>query len=210
MKARIFRFSWVFANALFILSCGVPYSMVSGKHLAPAENFVVDLPPGWRQHNLSADPLRNYTAMLEKRRKIEWDLLRLTRDGLLLQQISIGRIPLGEELPYSKRKLAADMIPLEAAEIISNDFRSNSNLTAQTIVENAPATVGGFAGFKLHYTYRTEEELNMEGLFYGAIIGSWLYYMLYEAPAQHYFAKDLEVFNRTRSSFQIVKGSSRG
>jgi hypothetical protein len=208
MKRTFFWVPWVFANVLLILSCGVPYSLVTERHVTSPENFAVDLPQGWRQHNLSSDPLQGFTAMLEKRRKLSWDVIRLTRDGLLLQQICIGRIPVTDELPNTKRKLTQQMIPLEAAEVISDDIRSNSNLTHQQIIEDAPATVGGYPGFKLHYTYRAEDRLKIEGLFYGAIVGPSLYYVLYEAPAQHYFNKDLQVFDKTVSSFQILKGAS--
>lgn len=208
MKRTFFWVPWVFANILLLLSCGVPYSPVTERHVTSPENFAVDLPQGWRQHNVSSDPLQGFTAMLEKRRKLSWDVIRLTRDGLLLQQICIGRIPVTDELPNTKRKLTQQMIPLEAAEVISDDIRSNSNLTHQQIIEDAPAIVGGYPGFKLHYTYRAEDRLKIEGLFYGAIVGPSLYYVLYEAPAQHYFNKDLQVFDRTRSSFQILKGAS--
>jgi hypothetical protein len=207
MKRKVFAVARVSVVIPLLTSCGVPYALVSGRHTASAENFAVDLPEGWRQHNPSADPLRNLTALLEKRPKLSWDVLRLTRDGLLLQQICIGRISLSAELPNTKRKLAQQMLPSELAEVISDEFRSNSNLTHQEILESAPATVGGHSGFKLHYTYRFDE-LKLEGLFYGAMVGPWLYYVLYEAPAQHYFAKDLEVFERTRSSLQITKGAS--
>ena len=149
-----------------------------------------------------------YKAMLEKRHKLSWDVIRLTHDGLLLQQICIGRIWVMDELPNTNRKLAQQMIPLGAAELMSDELRSNSNLTHQEIIENAPATVGGYAGFKLHYSYWTEEKLKVKGLFYGAIVGPWLYYVLYEAPAQHYFNKDLEVFDRMLASFQIFEGAS--
>jgi hypothetical protein len=81
------------------------------------------------------------------------------------------------------------------------------NLNYQQILEDAPATVGGYSGFSLHYTYRFQD-LKFEGLFYGAWVGARLYYVLYEAPTQGYFAKDFEVFNRTRSSFQIRKEAS--
>ncbi len=181
--------------------------MVSGRYEARGENFVVDLPQGWRRHNASADPLYGFTAMLEKRHKLSWDVIRLTRDGLLLQQICIGRIPLTEELPHTKRKLAQQMTPWEAAEVMSDDFRSNSNLTHQEIIENTPASVGGYPGFNLHYAYRTGDRLKLEGLLSGAIVGPWLYYVLYEAPAQYYFAKDIQVFEKTRNSFQIGKTS---
>jgi hypothetical protein len=198
----------VIFHAFFLASCAVPYSLVTEAHVTAPENFSVDLPQGWRQHNTSGDPLYAYTAMLEKRRKLGWDVIRLTRDGLLLQQIGIGRIPISEELPYTKKKLAQEMIPQEAAELIGDNIRSNSNLTHQEIIENAPATVGGYPGFKLHYSYQTEDQLKIEGLFYGALVDSWLYYVLYEAPAQHYFNKDLQVFETTRASFQILKATA--
>jgi hypothetical protein len=186
------------------------YSPVTEPHIMLPESFAVDLPQGWRQHDLWADPywLKNYTAMLEKRRKLTWDVIRLTHDGLLLQQICIGRMPVVDELPNTKRELAQDMTPLEAGEMMGDELRSNPYLTNQDMIESAPATVGGYPGFRLHYTYRTEEKLKVEGLYYGAIVGPWLYYMLYEAPAQHYFNKDLQVFDRMLSSVQILKGVS--
>ena len=223
MKTKLFWVAWVAANIFLLISCMVPYPLVTERHVVSPENFAVDLPPGWRQHDPLYDPLwrqhpsydsyglydsYDYKAMVEKRRKLSWDVIRLTHDGLLLQQICIGRMPVVDELPNTKRQLAQQMSPLEAAEMISNDIRSNSNLTHQEIIENAPATVGGYPGFKLHYTYRTEEKLKVEGLFYGAIVGPWLYYVLYEAPAQHYFKKDLQVFDRMLSSFQILKGAA--
>jgi hypothetical protein len=217
MKTKLFWVSWMAASMFLLISCIVPYSLVTETHVVSPENFAVDLPQGWRQHDPLYDSLwrqqplydsYGYKAIFEKRRKISWDVIRLTHDGLLLQQICIGRMPVVDELPNTKRELAQEMAPLEAGEMISSDIRSNPNLTNQDIVENAPATVGGYPGFKLHYTYRTEEKLKVEGLYYGAIVGPWLYYVLYEAPAQHYFNKDLQVFDRMLSSFQIVKGAS--
>ena len=208
MKRKFFWVPWVAANIFLLISCIVPYSRVTEVHVVSSENFAVDLPQGWRQHDASFDPNKNFKATLEKRRKLSWDVIRLTHDGLLLQQICIGRVPIMIELPNTKREVGPKMKPLEAAEVMSDELRSNSNLTHQEIIENAPATVGGYAGFKLHYTYWTEEKLKVKGLFYGAIVGPWLYYVLYEAPAQHYFNKDLEVFDRMLASFQIFEGAS--
>ena len=209
MKNKILWAPLLVLIIAFVASCAVPYAPVSERHVAPAENFMVDLPPGWRQHNASADPLKKYTEILDKRHKLKWDMLRLTRDGLLLQQICIGRIPVADELPNTKRKLAQGMIPLDAAELISDNFRANANLTHQEIMENAPANVGGHPGFKLHYSYRAEDQLKIDGIFYGAVIGPWLYYALFEAPAQHYFAKDLPAFERTFASFEIAKAGAQ-
>ena len=100
------------------------------------------------------------------------------------------------------------MTPLESAEVIVDEFRSNTDLTNHEVVENSPTQLGGHSGFKLHYAYRAEDRLKMEGLFYGALVGPWLYYMIYEAPAQHYFKKDLQVFETTRKTLKIDKESS--
>ena len=205
MNKNLFcSFSLVLGLAL-LSSCVVPYAQVSGTHVASSENFSVDVPAGWRQHNASADPVQKLKAILEKRHKLEWDVLRLTRDGLLLQQIAIGRIPLEKELPHTKRKLAQGMLPLDTAELVIDNFRANTDLTHQEITENAPAALGGQPGFKLHYSYRAEEQLKMEGVLYGVLVGPWLYYALYEAPTQHYFQKDLPVFDRMVASFQFLK-----
>jgi hypothetical protein len=90
-------------SLLLFSSCGVPYVLVSGRHVSSDVNFAADLPDGWRQHNASFDPIRVITEMLGKRRKLDWDVIRLTRDGLLMQQIGIGRIPTAEELPHTKK-----------------------------------------------------------------------------------------------------------
>jgi hypothetical protein len=206
MKNKSFCAFSLIISLFLLFSCGIPYSLVTESHVSAPENFVVDLLLGWRRHNASADPLTGLKKLLEKRHKLSWDIIRLTHDGLLLQQICIGRIPISEELPNTKRTLAQGMIPLEAAEIIGDELRSNSNLTNQEIIENIPTSVGGYPGFKLHYSYRIEDRLKIEGLFYGALVGPWLYYLLYEAPAQHYFIKDVSVFEVTRASFQIGKG----
>ena len=65
--------------------------------------------------------------------------------------------------------------------------------------------MSGVCRSKLHYAYRAEKRLKIEGLFYGALAGPWLYYVVYEAPAQHYFNKDLELFEKARASFAIGK-----
>jgi hypothetical protein len=208
MKRSLLWLFTFFIGLGLLASCVLPYAQVSGRHVASVENFSVDLPNGWRQHNASADPVQKLKDMLEKRHTLEWDVLRLTRDGLLLQQIAIGRIPIEKELPNTKRKLAEGMLRMEAAELMIDNFRANGNLTHQEITENAPATLGGQPGFKLCYNYRAEDQLKMEGVFYGVLVGPWLYYGLYEAPAQNYFQKDLPVFDKTVASFQFLNAGS--
>jgi hypothetical protein len=190
---------------LFFAGC-TPYTLVGGEYAPSSENFTVNLPEGWRMHDRYADHDPTAWAMLmalEKRRSLKWDVIRITRDGLLLQQIAIGRIPFTADWPHTKKKLSQSMLPVEAAELVTDNLRSNPEITHQELLENRPAPVGGFPGFRLYYAYRTKEELKINGLFYGALAGGWLYYLLYEGPAQHYFPKDLQLFETTYQSFQF-------
>jgi hypothetical protein len=203
-KKKLFT---LFVLLLFLSSCA-PYVMVGGQYAASSENFVVDLPEGWRRHEIAFDqgPIsRKIMELLEQRRKLSWDVIRITRDGLLLQQISIGRVPVDDELPHTKKKLSREMLPQEAAEIVIDNLRSNPNITNQEVIENTPTRVGGNPGFKLLYTYQTKEGLKIKAAYYGAMSGNWLYYLLYEAPARHYFDKDHALFEKIKESFKLLK-----
>ncbi len=210
MKNKI---GYLIVLAFFTLLSGCPpYAIIGGKYTSSNEQFTVELPQGWRQHNAAMDSLtisKKILGSLSSRRKLDWDVIRITKDGLLLQQISIGRISADEEFPHTKKKLSPGMLIQEAAEVVVDDLRINRKITNQVILENVPTKVGGHSGFKLHYSYRTKDALKMEGIYYGTMVDNWLYYLLYEAAAQHYFDKDLALFEKIKSSFQINRGASR-
>ncbi len=201
---------YCFSSLIVLLSGCAPYVPVQGQFVASEDNFEVDLPNGWRKHDQTVDqaPLsRMILEQLEERRKLEWDVLRITKDGLTLQQISIGRIPADEELPHTKKTLSREMLPQELAKIVLDNFRSNANIANFKVTENAPATVGGYQGFKLLYEYKTKQGLKVKVAYYGAMVGDWYYYLLYEAPARHYYPKDYPVFEKVKKSFRILKGN---
>lgn len=191
----------------FFSGCA-PYVMVGGKYTAGPENFEVDLPQSWRKHELTFDHHPISRAMLDelkKRHDPTGDVVRITRDGLLLQHIVIGRIEINKEWPHTKRKLSKGMLPQEVAEVIIDNIRSNPNISKQHVLENSPAKLGGFPAFKLIYTYQTKESVGIKGACYGAMMGDWYYYLLYEAPERHYFAKDYPIFEKLKDSFRLLK-----
>jgi hypothetical protein len=177
---------WLFLPAILLSACA-PWTMVGGAYLTNSENYEVNLPSGWRKHNQSRDALR------------------ITRDGLTVQQITIGRWPLDKDPPHTKKKLAPGMLPQEAAEVVVDDFRSNSGMDNYQLTENNPSRVGGHAGFKLAYGYQTKAGLKKKGIYYGVLLDKWLYFLMYEAPERHYFGKDHEVFEKLKESFRILK-----
>lgn len=177
---------WLLFPVILIGGCA-PWTMVGGSYLTNSENYEVNLPSGWRKHNQSRD------------------VLRITRDGLTVQQITIGRWSVDKDAPHTKKKLAPGMLPQEAAEVVVDDFRSNSALDNYQLAENNPSRVGGYSGFKLVYGYQTKTGLKKKGVYYGVLLDKWLYFLNYEAPERHYFGKDYEVFEKVKESFRILK-----
>jgi hypothetical protein len=171
--------------AILLAGC-TPWHMVGGRY-AEGSFYEVDLPDGWRRYGPGSESLV------------------VTRDGLALQQISIDRRANDKDLPHTKKKLAKGMLPQEMAEIIIDDIRSNNNIRNQQILENAPAKIAGYPGFKLVYAFETGYGLKKEGTYYAFMEGDTLYGLLYEAPARYYFAKDLPTFDKIKDSFKLVK-----
>ena len=194
--------------------------IVGGKYTASSENFAADLPQGWKNYQRwlggkqapawgqpHHDPQIYATILseLERRRDLAWDVVHITRDGWLLQQIAIGRIPAERTLPHTKMKFPKGLLPQEAAEVLIDNIRSNPNLSDQRIIENNLAKVGGYPGFYIAYVYQPRPGLKIKGALYGVMHGDWLYYLLYEAPQRHYFEKDQAVFEKVKESFKFLR-----
>ncbi len=198
------RILWL--SLILLVSGCAPYALVGGNITEP-DNFQVELPQGWRKHDLAADqnPVsRSIVAELQQRRDLTTDVIRITKDGLTLQQIAIGRLAIDKALPHTKRQFADKMLPQEAAEVVADDIQSNPNVINQQIIESTPAEIGGYHGFKLLYTYQSKSKLKLRGTYYGALTGNWYYYVLYEAPDGYYYAKDYPAFERVKETFKIL------
>ncbi|MBI2231984.1 MAG: hypothetical protein HYU46_23160 [Deltaproteobacteria bacterium] len=208
MNSKPFHSLCVLAGLALLAGCA-PYVTVGGKYMASGGDFEVDFPQGWRKHEMAFDNDRASIMMLEelrKQRELKWDIVRITRDGLMLQRIAIGKMTSDTELSHTKKRLAKDALPQEVAELIIDDFRSNSELQNQQLVENSPAKIAGYPGFKLVYSYQTKKGLTVKAVYYGLILATPLptiYYLVYEAPERHYFAKDLPIFERLKETFTI-------
>lgn len=161
------------------------WERVGGIYDARDDGFRVEFPPEWNRNT-----------------RIK-DRYLITRDGLLLQLIEVGRLSIDKDLPNTKRKLDKSMSPLEASEVVFDDIKSNQSIMNAQILENAPANVGGFPGFKLLYSCNTKEGLEKMGVYYGVLRSSHIYFLHYFAPARHYFQQDLKTLEKVRESFQV-------
>lgn len=150
--------------------------------------FTVRAPAGWKYATkLGADFLAS-------------------RDGPILQQILVEHREFKTALPNSKQVLTENLGAFELAEAVTGDLQADRSLLAFELKENAPAVIGGRDGFKITFTFRTEEKLRLSETIYGCISGKQLWLLRYRAPVRHYFERDYAIFEDTVKSFTFGKG----
>lgn len=157
---------------------------------APTAGFELEAPPGWMRRNFT-DGGEGFVA---------------TRDGTPLQRIVAGSIAPGKPLGIgaSKRTFDAGMSTAEVSELVLDDLRAMERLSDFTVLESAPATVGGRGGFHLVATFR-EDGLARRTSLYGVVDGGRLYWLFYVTPQRLYYARDEETFARVVRSFRLTR-----
>lgn len=178
----------IIAALLLLTACTPPafWLRTQGPLTMEQLNFSADLPDGWMRMN------RN-------------EFFLMTRDGTLLQTITVNRAKVGDPFRFTKKKLEKGMLPQEAAEVVADDMASNQAFRNFTLMENHPATVDGRQGFRIVYTHMNRDGLKLKVAVCGFIDGDWYYELRYYAAERYYFDKDLQTFDRFVASFRLGK-----
>ena len=95
----------------------------------------------------------------------------ISRDGPYLQYVLFQERPLERPFLYARKRLTADMLPQEAAQIIIDDLSSDPMVANFTVIENAPAVIDDHDGFRLLFRYRDPKGLTLKTAYYGFIQG---------------------------------------
>lgn len=170
---------------IFLVGCAA-WTQVGGLYKNESHNFSVDLPQGWVQWNRG-------------------EHLLITRDGISLQYIQIGRTKVEDPLKHTKKKFSKGMLPQEAAEVALDNMASNPNVLNLEVIENSPAILSGIPGFKTVYIYKNKDGLKLKSIYYGFIVGDSFYSINYNAAVRYYFDKDIKTFERVVESFKLIK-----
>ena len=164
----------------------VPWQPTAGLYSSPAENFAVELPQGWMRLNVNED-------------------LLITRDGLLLQHVSVERAAVDRPLKSTKKTLARGMQPQAVAEVIIDSLQSSERLLEVKVLENRPVQVAQNRGFRLVYTHRDKNGLRFKSVMHGFLAGDVFYSIRYTAAERYYFAKDLPAYEQVLASFRLIR-----
>ncbi len=136
-----------------------------------------------------------------------------TFDGLSLNDLSFyagiedGRT-LFREIDKKNRplpKFAASMLPTDIVAMFEGSYRVAAGTSLFTIGTVEPVSFAGHPG--VHFTYsftQQDEEVKRNGEGTGAIIGGKLYLITFEAPALHYFDRDLAHYHAVIASARVA------
>lgn len=188
--------------ALILSACiAQPWTQID-KDTRTAGNsvFKLTLPMGWMRANY----LDNVYYV--KRDKTTWPIrverVTFTRDGFALEDMDFIRFDAKDAFPHLQKPYTSNMLPSEAAELLVADLKK-AGLDTLSVHSNAPATISGKAGFKLHISYKNARGLRTERLIYGFGYKAGFYLLSYEAPSLHYFPAYKETFDQVVRSFRL-------
>ena len=149
-------------------------------------SFEVDIPDGWRR----IDNNRYWFA---------------TKESPFLQYVMVQNRPIGRSFRNTKKKIQKEMLPEEAAQIIIDELVSDRNLVNLKVLNNTPATIKKYAGFKILYTYSDSEGQTYKTLYYGFIKEDTFFNLRFTAVDRIYFQRDIGAFRSVLNSFKIIK-----
>jgi hypothetical protein len=155
------------------------------EYTSASQNVSLRLPEGW---------------MLSGRK----DILLVTRDGVLLQNIIIEPINVEDEMKYTKKKLRRGMSPLEQAEVILDNLASDPDRTALKVMSKKPAKVAGHQAFRAEIEFKDKDGLAYQAILYGFMQNNWFYLVRYLAPERHYFPRDEGKFEKMVASMKLL------
>jgi len=150
----------------------------------------------------------------------EWNRLSLalgrnvevwTVDGDALNKVTFfGGIASGSPLmrEFDKKrqplpKVATNMLITDIPALLESTYRSQNAVSQMSIDSQEPAMLGAHKGIRFTYSFTRSDEVARKGEGLGAIVGGKLYLVTYEAPALHFFDKDLERYRVLAASLAL-------
>ena len=187
MKISIWTVTLVLLLLLLLSGCATTWVKVddAGRRYQD-EHYSATLPTGWLR--------------LESN-----DSLILSKDGILLQYISIQYRPHAKAFEKLEKNSSSTMLPSELAELTIAEFKATQEegLPSLEILHNAPIKLAGYTGFDIHLRYKTDAGLRIDMLLRGVVDESGFYLVKYSAPTLHYFERDRQTYEYLTESLQL-------
>ena len=131
------------------------------------------------------------------------DLFMLTKDGPSNQYILVQQRSIEEPFTHTKRMFNKAMLPQEAAEVVLDEIASDRSVLNFHVIENTPAKLSRYEGFKVIFTYRTENGSAYKTIYYGFLKDHWFFSVRYNVSLNHESPQNLEAFQKVLDSFKL-------
>lgn len=138
-----------------------------------------------------------------------------TLDGLALNELTFyGGIEDGKTLfrEVDKKdkplpRFSATMLAPDVVQLFGSSYRLAGGSALFEVRRVEPATFAGAPGFRFGYAFTLEgDKVKRLGEATGAIVGGKLYMVTYEAPAIHYFERNLADYRAIAASARLGAG----
>lgn len=111
--------------------------------------------------------------------------------------IAVG-MPLLREINKKQQplpKVTANMLMTDIPQLLESTYRSQGVVTQMSIDNQEPALLDGHKAIRFAYSFtRADDEVRRKGEGIGTLVDGKLYLVTYEAPALHFFDKDVEKY----------------
>ena len=133
------------------------------------------------------------------------DSLILSKDGILVQTISIQFKEHAKAFEKIKQASSPGMLPSELAQLTIAEFQAvqDDSLPSLEVISNKPVEMGGIMGFEVQLLYKTDTGLRMGMLMRGVVDDEGYYLVKYNAPMLHYFERDRPAYETLTESLRL-------
>jgi len=164
---------------------------------------------GIARSSLSASPAGEWNKLSYRGGK-NVEVWTIDGDGLnkvtFYGGIEVGK-PLFKEADKKNKPLprvTPNMLITDIPALLESSYRSQFSVDQMSIDSEEPATISGRKGIRFTYTFvKNDEDVQRKGEGIGAFVNNRLYIVCYEAPAIHFFDKDVEKFRQLASTLKI-------
>ena len=108
-----------------------------------------------------------------------------------------------------KKLLFWASIVFNVSEITALPFGNPSDpaILQFKLISMEPADISGYDGFSLVFTYRNQQGVEMQTIYYGAVIESSFVSLRYNAAKRHYFETELPTFRNVFHSLDCMESA---
>ena len=185
--------------------------MIATAAIAPCfANSLVSSGPrsGIAGSKLSARPAGEWNKLSFKEGK---NVETWTLDGDALNKVTFyGGIasgkPLLREVDKKRQplpKVSPNMLLTDIPSLLESTYRSQGSVFQMNIDGQEPALLGKHRAVRFSYTFTRGDEVRRKGEGIGALANGQLFLVTYEAPALHFFDKDLDKFRQLANTLAL-------